>query len=156
MARQKTTFTPPPWFDLAKYAHAEKMDAADWYINLLLRGHLSRNDDDGQLSDYLREVPLVRRGHDSAFMLQLMLAKRSDVDQDVQRILSGYEPLSSVKSLRTDELYFFEKRLPEHIREIGRIYEPGKCTRDAFPRDFSIHWIRRFRSACSGCSYESI
>lgn len=144
MARQKTTFTPPPWFDLAKYAYAEKMDAADWYINLLLRGHLWRGDDDGQLSDYLREVPLIRRGHDSAMMLQFRLMKRFDVDPDVQRILNGDEPVSSVKSLRTDELYFFEKRLPEPIREFGRIYEPGKFDREEAPSGFFNSLDRTF------------
>lgn len=127
MARTKKSFSPPDWFALGNYRDAAKMDAADWYVNLLLRGKMHREPDNFFLH-HLRQHPLPRRqtpaGDELVMLLGLLPAE--GFDPDIRRVLTNNEPRASVRRLRTEELYFFEKRLPEPIREFGRVYDPGK------------------------------
>lgn len=116
MPRPRQTFEPPSWFDLANYAVAEEIDAADWYVNLALRAAFYR----GALRHLrvaIRSVGAVIR-RDSRLPPQLAFPSRQ-LDPDVTRILGGESPRLGVWHLTCDELYFFERRLPRAVRSFA-------------------------------------
>ncbi len=118
MARPRKIAPPPKWFDLSRYKAAYAMDAADWYLNLGLRGWIARTRKESGRRTQLRADPLVRRLEPLPFWLI------GRVPSELSAILDDRPPRSSVELLRADELYSVERKLPEQIREFGR-----NCTR---------------------------
>jgi hypothetical protein len=110
------------------------MDAADWYLNLLLRGHIDRTSDNFWTT-HIRQHPIARRDSEHANSLSFLVETSADFPPDIREILNGREPHSAVQSLTGVELYFFERRLPEPIREFGRSFVPGMTT-DSVPAGF--------------------
>ena len=131
MARPRKRYEPPPWFDLRRYDGAYGMDAAGWYLNLLLRSHIAGSA--GQaITTLLRRSPLVRRSASNEILKFL----GEELPADVVEMLSGRKPESGIKSLRADEFYFFEQQLPEEIRKFGRDFVPGVTPSSKAPAGF--------------------
>lgn len=113
MARPRIEATTPHWFDLKRYARACDMDAADWYINLAIRGEIARGKNHTWLVEFVRgTTPLIRR---SGSLSDARLRSLGDVGE----LLRGRVPRASVEYLRTCELYYYEQKLPEPIRKFG-------------------------------------
>jgi hypothetical protein len=101
------------------------MDAADWYFNLKLRSQRRKDLSDAPINDYVDarirgERPVFLRAQDAWSFFGL------DVGPNLAAILYGDDLRPGVHSLRVDELYFFEKRFPEAVREFGHQFVPGK------------------------------
>ena len=123
---QKTVVLPPAWFKLDRYADTVSMDAADWYFNLKLRLRLRKDTLNAHASGYVDgrikgERPVFLRDEDAWNFLGF------DIGPDLAAILLGDDLRPGVHPLRVDELYFFEKRFPEAIREFGCQFVPGKA-----------------------------
>lgn len=124
-----------PWFDVAHYAASYQMDAADWYLNLALRGAIARTDaDDAPNARALVRgaQPVIRRGDASR---QLLLDKGT-AGADFVDMLAGREPRAGIEYMSATELYFFERRLPQAIREFGEEYVHGKTPVSEAPAGF--------------------
>lgn len=105
-----------PWFKIDSYAEAYKIDASDWFLNLSLRGAIARGQCVGA-SEYVRGLkPVIVRAEKLTFELARI---RDQLPGDFARILDGKEPSLGVESLTAQELYYFERRLPETIRQFG-------------------------------------
>jgi hypothetical protein len=61
---------------------------------------------------------------------------RLELNGEFAAILDGQEPRAGVEHLRTEELYFFEQRLPDAVRAFGRTYVPGKKPATRVPAGF--------------------
>jgi hypothetical protein len=133
MVRPKKKIDIPTWFNLSSYAAASYMDAADWYLNLSMRGKLSRQPNDFFLK-FLQRQPIVRRGEDTP--IELIISGR-EFGPDFTAILNGREPRLNVEHLSAEEMYVFEQWLPKDIREFGRTYEPGKSQKAEAPDGFT-------------------
>ena len=135
MARPKVRIEPPTWFARSHYAAADRMDAADWYLNLSLRGAIAR----GKCKfgrEYVRgSTPIIlRRAEEWPAALAFI---RDELGGDFATIFDGKEPRAGVENLRAEELYFFEQRLPHTIRQFGRSYVAGKTPVCKAPPGFS-------------------
>ncbi len=132
MARPRKIAAPPNWFDLSRYNAANAMDAADWYLNLGLRGWIARTRKaSAGRRTQLRADPLVRRLEPLPFWLIVR------VPSELSAILDNRLPRSSVELLRTDELYSVERKLPEQIREFGRNCKWGETLASDAPSGFA-------------------
>ena len=70
MARPLLDAAPPAWFKLSHYDEAADMDAADWLLNLAIRGEIARHT--ALSPKLLREVrakPVVLRARDAQVFL---------------------------------------------------------------------------------------
>ncbi|MEJ7669973.1 MAG: DUF6387 family protein [Casimicrobiaceae bacterium] len=131
MVRPRKFVAPPPWFKLSRYTAANAMDAADWYLNLGLRGWIARTRKESGRRTQLRADPLVRRLEALPFWLI------GRVPSELSAILDNRLPRSSVELLRTDELYSVERKLPEQIREFGRNCKWGETLASDAPSGFA-------------------
>jgi len=107
----------PPWFDLGRYAEAAEMDAADWMVNLLLRNWVRESNDPG-LRSLIRFTPIIRRDGMGGFQLVLMLPARI-APAGFIGALNDTAVERGVVSLSLPTLYYFERQLPQPIREYG-------------------------------------
>jgi hypothetical protein len=109
------------------------MDAADWYLNLSLRGAIARGKSRFGRQYVRGPNPVIRRADESPPELDFI---SNESRGDFATILEGKEPRLGVESLRTEELYFFERRLPEAIRQFGRTHVPGNTPAGEVPNGF--------------------
>ena len=123
MPRPLAEVEAPPWFRLAAYDAAHELDAADWFLNLMVR---ARGPSAPMLA-HLRRSPLIRRADDWTFALLL------DVAADLG-------PLPAVTPMRPLDLYFFERRLPAAVREFAR----GEAAAERAPPEYSEPLDRLF------------
>ena len=109
------------------------MDAADWYLNLSLRGAIAR--DNCKLGrHFVRELhPVIRRDAEPGELLFIAM----EMGGDFESILEGSEPRTGVEYLSAANLYFWERRLPESIRKFGAECVPDKSRAIKAPAGFS-------------------
>lgn len=120
MARPRIqTAEPPSWFDLAQYAEAEGMDAADWYLNLRLRVPDTRG---AKLAKALCESkqPLLRREQIASKAQAAIAMAVQGLPGACQAILRGQVPEPSVYPMSVSAFYWFEHRFPEEVREFAK------------------------------------
>lgn len=138
MAGKKTTISPPAWFRLDRYEAAKTMDAADWYLNLSFRQSIASAKDENWRSratlDHLRGGnPLIRRETTWSFEFTF---PDDEVNLDFIELIHGREPRLGVHALRGDELYVFERMLPDAVRDFGRTFVPGVTSAKEAPPGF--------------------
>lgn len=124
MARERPR--PPSWFDLAKYREVEELDAAEWLLNLCFREWVLRTGDRWGIRVLCGTCPVLRRGDSGriqAFQLHFYRAIHTDpnaIPTGVLELLTGRQLDSGILPLTVEELYMFEARLPEPVRETAR------------------------------------
>lgn len=149
MAGMSRTPKRPAWFDPNAYAVAEELDAGDWLLNLTLRRWL-HDEPSPQVEDALRRAGPVLRRTDTSQIKAMHLAdrhrwlatfssadfgddlealfeetNRPSLPSDVRGALRTGAVTSGVKPLRVDEMYLFERRLPDEVRKAGVAFKPG-------------------------------
>jgi hypothetical protein len=153
--RPRTANDVPDWFDLCRYTAAKEMDVERWYLNLGVRrclryaDELNRSESWSRADErrsfwhkctgkewvnvfgrYVREVqPLL-----SASPLTVgAAAEHSSVDDvlwypdRLDALLRGASPPRHIKALSVGDLYYFERRLPQSVRDAGQkaTFPPG-------------------------------
>lgn len=121
--RTKPAVTPSG-FNLKKY-DCTGLDGADWLLNLSLRNWLRRQSSE-EVIQYVREkwneTPVLRRAvlRDGQY-----LEWDCEVDDSLfSYVIHGNRPQLGVNLLCISELYTFEQRLPQKIRDFAATYVP--------------------------------
>lgn len=117
----------PAWFGLEQYAAAAEMDAVDWLLNLKFRAWLADEHDEEGESLIRSRSPVLRRreattrealgelehSHPPVLGEHVPLAFIDALLSEPPRLGSGVRPLT------VQELYFFERMLPQPVRDLG-------------------------------------
>lgn len=132
MSRPRISFTVPAWFDLKRYDSARNLDAADWFLNLEIRGEIQRSNSVNLTNRVRSTAPLIVRSIEDD--LQRLVLCTSSESPYFMAMLNSQIPPSGIRDMRVDELYFFERWLDEDLRAIGATYDPDAPT--SAPRRF--------------------
>ena len=126
MSRPRICFTVPAWFELKRYDSARNLDAADWFLNLEIRGEIQRSNSVNLTNRVRSTAPLIVRSTEDDE--QRLILQTSSNSPDFGAMLNSQIPPSGVRDMRVDELYFFERWLDEDLRAIGATYDPETPT----------------------------
>lgn len=136
MGRKRKVPSLPSWFDLARYAEAESMDAGDWLLNLTFRRWLNEKSEPEDEA-LLREFGPVLRRADERQEWELFGPWRQARDRipgDVWTALRTGRVKRGIEPLSVFGMYAFEQKLPSEVRAFGSEFVPGRgSTRDAPP-----------------------
>ena len=102
---------------MARYAAAYEMDAADWYLNLALRGAIARGECKQFGLAYVRGPrPVIRR---AAELPPQFASIASELGGDFADMLDGKAPRSGVEHLSAEEFYFFEASYQRRFEDMA-------------------------------------
>jgi len=139
MPRPTLSFEAPKWFAISHYSAAEKLDAADWYVNLALRAEFARGNLNFLKSAIRGPDAIIRRAGSLPFQFAL-----ADLDPEIARILADELPSLGIRHLTAQELYLFERKLPPDVRSFGASFNPGETSANDAPDGFSLARLTTF------------
>lgn len=104
------------------------MDAADWFLNLLIRNWLARTQN-ADVELLLRaRGPLIRR-RDLQQVNELTFSfwgREEQAPSGLLRLASGSGLYPGIEPLTVAAYYFFERRLPDKVRTAGAAHTPDR------------------------------
>jgi Family of unknown function (DUF6387) len=135
----------PHWFDIQRYSLAKELDAADWYLNLELRGEIARRSDNALIELVRGQEPIISRQSTPLFVLKSLEQTLTDRNPNFRRVLDGDLPIEPVKSVLVREFYHFERQINPALREASKVLdvshdEPPTGLDESVNEHFDIHY----------------
>jgi hypothetical protein len=137
----------PNWFVVNRYSSAMSLDAADWYLNLELRGEIARRKDNELITLVRGELPIVRRDAYPLYALGLLEQMPGNRNPNFLRVLNGELPIEPVRNVLVKEFYHFERRINPDLREASKSFDDA---RHELPSEFNESVNEHFDIAYSG------
>lgn len=128
----------PEWFDLSRYADAAGLTASGWLLNLIFRGWVARTHDLFGVSVAQGPRPILCPGDSEQAEVFAWHFFGREIEAPVGLLdLLNCRPLhAGVDPICVVDLYVFESRLPEAVRQAGARFRPGSTRQSDDPPAF--------------------